>query len=227
MTVPSSGNPVAARLAVSVILLRESSEGPMLFVQHRSSTMDFAAGMMVFPGGRVDARDSLGWNFDDELLIAHADAWSRCSIGHPETAKMRSGILLAAAVREVMEECGVTLQPATLVPWANWVTPEGQPKRFDTYFYLGILPADIEPIHQTTEATSSQWMSARHIVDAELHGSLRLLPPTLTLIDELLESPQPPGPRTRNSGIIPVRPKPSDMEEFFRLRKIRRQENTD
>lgn len=45
-----------ARLAVSVIPLRESDMEPELFVQHRVSTMDFAAGMIVFPGGRAD-----GW----------------------------------------------------------------------------------------------------------------------------------------------------------------------
>nr|AAF76246.1 unknown [Arthrobacter sp. TM1] len=219
VSVASSGNHVPARLAVSVILLRESSEGPVLFVQHRSATMDFAAGMVVFPGGRVDERDSSGLNFDGGLLSKHAAAWSVCSIGEPKAARTNAGILLAAAVREVMEECGIALEPVVLVPWANWVTPEDQPKRFDTYFYLATLPADIEPIHQTTEATSSQWTNARQIINDELHGSLRLLPPTLTIIDELLKSPEPAVPRTRNTKIVPVRPQPGDMEKFFRLRR--------
>lgn len=223
MTEASPDNPVVVRLAVSVILLRESCEGPIIFVQHRSSTMDFAAGMVVFPGGRVDDRDSSGWNFDEEVLIRHAAAWSRCSIGDPKTAKRDAGILLAAARREILEECGVILEPSSFVPWANWVTSEGQPKRFDTYFYLGILPSGMEPRHQTTEATSSQWMNARQIVDAEARGSLRLLPPTLTIIDELLESPRPAAPRQLIREISPVRPRPGDMEAFFRLRRPREQ----
>lgn len=48
----------APRLAVSVVMLRDSPRGIEVFVQHRASTMDFAAGVIAFPGGRVDDVDS-------------------------------------------------------------------------------------------------------------------------------------------------------------------------
>lgn len=44
------------RSAVSVLPLRDGPAGLEVFVQHRAATMGFAAGMVVFPGGRVDAR---------------------------------------------------------------------------------------------------------------------------------------------------------------------------
>lgn len=159
------------RLAASVILVRDvplpaspgGSAGPEsagrpiskdavsdleVFVQHRVSTMDFAAGMVVFPGGRVDHADSSGWNFTDDVVEQHAAAWHRSSIAvEPASARHNAGRVLAAAQREVFEEAGLKLDAATLRPWANWVTPEDQPKRFDTYFYLA-CPAP-GPSHST------------------------------------------------------------------------------
>lgn len=49
--------PVTPRVAVSVVPLRDGPGGLEVFVQHRASTMDFAAGAVVFPGGRVDDVD--------------------------------------------------------------------------------------------------------------------------------------------------------------------------
>src|SRR4029453_345901 len=124
---------VTPRLAASVIILRDGPEGLEVFVQHRVSTMDFAAGMVVFPGGRVDDVDKQGWEYPDELLLRHARAWGKSSLAtngplRPEAA----GMLLAAAQREVFEEAGIQLEAGELLPWANWVTPTDQPKRFDT-----------------------------------------------------------------------------------------------
>ncbi|CAM4119988.1 hypothetical protein [Janibacter anophelis] len=50
-------SPVVPRPAVSVIPLRDGPDGLEAFVQHRATTMDFAAGVVVFPGGRCDPSD--------------------------------------------------------------------------------------------------------------------------------------------------------------------------
>ncbi|XAZ31084.1 NUDIX domain-containing protein [Paenarthrobacter ureafaciens] len=133
---PAKDTPVAeARLAASVILLRDASAGLEAFVQHRVSSMDFAAGMVVFPGGRVDASDAEGWDYSSELLERHAADWAMSSIAASDP-HAQAGTVLAAAIREVFEEAGLTLDASQLRPWANWVTPTDMPKRFDTYFYV-------------------------------------------------------------------------------------------
>ena len=215
----SGGQP--PRLAVSVVLLRDSPAGLEVFVQHRVSTMDFAAGMVVFPGGRVDNVDSSGWTFSGNLLDAHAAAWGRTSVSNDESrARHNAGRLLAAAVREVAEECGISLGQDSLVPWANWVTPEGQPKRFDTYFFVTTAGPGVEPRHQTTEAWQSHWLPVRQIIQDEAAGTLRLLPPTLTILDELLEIGAAASILKTRRAIESVRPCPGDMEEYFRLRRL-------
>lgn len=209
------------RLAVSVVLLRDSPNGLEVFVQHRVSTMDFAAGAVVFPGGRVDDIDSSGWEISGELLEAHAAAWGSTSISMDASkARHNAARLLAAAVREVEEECGISLEPAALTPWANWVTPEGQPKRFDTYFFVTTVAPDVEPKHQTTEALRSHWMPVRQLIHDEAAGTLILFPPTMAILDELLELGAVEPALARNRPIKPVRLRPGGIEEFYRLRRL-------
>lgn len=197
-----------------------AASGLEVFVQHRVSTMDFAAGMVVFPGGRVDNVDSTGWDFADDVVERHAAAWHRSSIAvEPASARHNAGRVLAAAQREVSEEAGLKLDAGTLRPWANWVTPEDQPKRFDTYFYVACPSAGAEPQHQTTEASSSLWMPVRGILDAEAAGTLKLMPPTLVLLDELLALGTVEAVLAEERDIFPVRPEPGALQEFFRLRR--------
>jgi 8-oxo-dGTP pyrophosphatase MutT (NUDIX family) len=98
--------PAEPRNAATVVLLREGttggSGGPEVYLLRRQTSMAFAAGMCVFPGGGVDPRD-----FD------HAVAWAGPS---PAAWATRLGTdeataraLVCAAVRETFEESGVLL----------------------------------------------------------------------------------------------------------------------
>lgn len=200
---------VAVRPATSVIMLRETSaRGLEVFVQHRVKTMDFAAGVVVFPGGRVDPEDvkvSDGIPLDDGDLAQHLRAWSRTdaatvgvgdSLASPEAqpvseqateAQAEQGIrtLLACAIREVEEETGQRIDPALLHPWANLVTPPGRSKRFDTYFFLAAGEELVELTHRTTEATNSEWLGVDELLTGETEGRYRLMRPTLALLTEL------------------------------------------
>lgn len=176
---------VPIRPAVSVIMLRDGGEGLEVFVQHRVSTMDFAAGAVVFPGGRVDPVDSEAANgievADPEV---HVDAWKESTIAEADAGWR---VLLAAAVREVAEETGAVLDPSLLRPWANWVTPLGQPKRFDTYFYIVSAEEADAPRHLTTEAHTSEWLPVTSILASAAAGDLMLMRPTFVLLSELAQ----------------------------------------
>ena len=176
---------VPIRPAVSVIMLRDGDEGLEVFVQHRVSTMDFAAGAVVFPGGRVDPVDSEAANgievADPDIHVA---AWKESTIAEADAGWR---VLLAAAVREVAEETGAVLDPSLLRPWANWVTPLGQPKRFDTYFYIVSAEEADAPRHLTTEAHTSEWLPVTSILASEAAGDLMLMRPTFVLLSELAQ----------------------------------------
>ncbi|MGO1397371.1 MAG: NUDIX hydrolase [Brevibacterium yomogidense] len=200
---------VPVRPATSVIMLRESATaGLEVFVQHRVTTMDFAAGVVVFPGGRVDPEDvklADGLGLEEELLASQLRAWRQTdastvglgdSLVAPETqpdsddaseAQAAQGVrtLLACAIREVEEETGQRIDPALLHPWANLVTPPGRTKRFDTYFFLAAGEELVELTHQTTEATNSEWLGVDELLTGETEGRYRLMRPTLALLTEL------------------------------------------
>lgn len=189
---PSDAGYVEPRLAVSVLMLRRDAPEIEVFIQHRVSTMDFAAGAVVFPGGRVDPIDyesAASHVLTPAEWDRHALAWERSAVAveGPTSVRDMSRVLVAAALREVQEETGAVLEAGELVPWANWVTPPGGPKRFDTYFYLAVVGPSSEPRHQTTEASASHWLPVREVLQGAADGTLQLMRPTFVLLKELAE----------------------------------------
>lgn len=176
---------VPVRPATSVIIVRDGVVGPEVFVQHRVQTMDFAAGAVVFPGGRVDPVD-----YRAAEAVASAvrpTAWER---GDMASVPDHARVLVATAVREVAEETGANLPAGSLFPWANWVTPPGPPKRFDTYFFVTTAAGTQNLRNTTTEAKLSEWLPVATVLErGSLHATapdaLQLMRPTRTLLEEL------------------------------------------
>ena len=143
--------PVTPRVAVSVVPLRDGAAGLEVFVQHRAATMDFAAGAVVFPGGRVDPGDREATG-DAAAHAEAATAWAQTSVTDGDVL----AALRAAAVRELAEETGLRVDPARLLPWDNWVTPAASPKRFDVSFFV-LADEDEVLTNTTTEAVRAGW----------------------------------------------------------------------
>ncbi|MBJ7458833.1 MAG: NUDIX domain-containing protein [Thermoleophilaceae bacterium] len=141
--------PVQPRPASSVLVLRDGDDGiEILFVQ-RSLSLKFMGGAWVFPGGTLHADDG---DAKDDL------AWK------------------TAGVRETFEEARITLpDPAALVPFSRWITPEMAPMRFDTRFYLALAPEGAQPSPDRREVDRAEWWTpakALHLFvkdEAELH----------------------------------------------------------
>jgi 8-oxo-dGTP pyrophosphatase MutT (NUDIX family) len=215
---------VAPRLAATVALLRDASDGSGIevYVLRRVASMAFAAGMHVFPGGTVDGRD-----------IDHATGW----VGPPPTVwaelfgvdePLARGLVLAA-VRETFEESGVLLagrrsedvvavitddsweadrrslvdhslsfadmldrrrlavRADLLRAWACWVTPEFEPRRYDTAFFVAAMPAGQQTRAVGGEADQVAWVRPREILAALAAGDVRMLPPTAVVLGEIAE----------------------------------------
>lgn len=95
---------VPVREAATVALIRDASVGGgvEVFLQHRVSTMQFAAGMSVFPGGGVEARDHLGtrpWRGPEP------EWWAERFSVDPD----RAAAAVRGVARELFEETGVLL----------------------------------------------------------------------------------------------------------------------
>src|SRR4051794_16194569 len=79
---------------------------------------------------------------------------------------------------KVLTDNGMVLALDELVPYAHWITPEGMPKRFDTWFFLAAAPPDQLGAHDGKESTDSIWVSPREALEGGETGRFKLPFPT-------------------------------------------------
>jgi 8-oxo-dGTP pyrophosphatase MutT (NUDIX family) len=200
------------RDAATVVLLRDGGAGIEVWLLTRVRQMAFAAGMSVFPGGRVDEDDAdLPW-------VGPAPAQLAARFGCDERLA-RS--LVGAAVRETFEETGVllTVPAASLAaaradveagrvpfgtllrehglavdaeavrPWARWITPAGEVRRYDTRFFVAALPPHAYAADLTSESSVATWVSVHEALAGQLRGERAMLPPTVATLRSVAEYP--------------------------------------
>jgi 8-oxo-dGTP pyrophosphatase MutT (NUDIX family) len=76
-----------------------------------------------------------------------------------------------------------------LVPYAHWITPEGMPKRFDTWFFLAAAPPEQVGAHDGKESTDSIWVSPREALAGGESGRFKLPFPTTRNLIRLGKQP--------------------------------------
>jgi 8-oxo-dGTP pyrophosphatase MutT (NUDIX family) len=79
---------------------------------------------------------------------------------------------------KVLTDNALLLALDELVPYAHWITPEGMPKRFDTWFFLAAAPPEQVGAHDGKESTDSIWVSPREALAGGESGRFKLPFPT-------------------------------------------------
>ncbi|GAA4012203.1 NUDIX hydrolase [Sphingomonas swuensis] len=150
--------------AATLVVMRDSPLGsPELLMVERPRTMAFAAGAMVFPGGRIDEAD---WS--DEAGL--------------EDAARR------AAIRETKEETGLAVGNDSLVPFARWRPDNVRHRRFDTFFFLAAAPLAHPPLRpQPSECERLLWVTAQAMLDMVGEGSASAIFPTIRNLERLAQ----------------------------------------
>jgi 8-oxo-dGTP pyrophosphatase MutT (NUDIX family) len=211
------GQPVPARDAATVVVLRDGPGGRETFLLRRRATMAFAAGKYVFPGGGVQDSD-----FEPVPWIGPGPAlWSEWLSCREDLARA----LVVAAIREVFEETGLLLAGADgiavtgetgglaaarrsveshqvtfgaflrarglwlradlLSPWAHWITPRFHPRRFDTRFFVAMLPAGQSAGVLTTESDHGEWITIERALADVRDGTMEMMRPTRHTLRQL------------------------------------------
>ena len=122
------------RPAATVVLWRESAQGPQVLMGQRGEGAVFMPSKFVFPGGRVDAEDHTA----ARPGFLSPDCARRLSLMAPEDAPPPE-VLVAAALRELTEETGLNLaamEHPSLRFIFRAITPPGRTRRFDARFLL-------------------------------------------------------------------------------------------
>jgi 8-oxo-dGTP pyrophosphatase MutT (NUDIX family) len=86
---------------------------------------------------------------------------------------------------ELLDRRGLVLRADLLRPWAHWITPEVEPRRFDTRFFVAALPPGQRTRDVGGEADRVTWCRPRSALDAFERRELGLMPPTHFTLMEL------------------------------------------
>ena len=88
-------------------------------------------------------------------------------------------------LRDWVVSDGWTLALSLLTPWSHWITPEARSQRYDTRFFLTIMPSEQQCLPDTMETTHGIWINPEKGLDANLQGDIPLSPPALVTLHEL------------------------------------------
>jgi hypothetical protein len=89
------------------------------------------------------------------------------------------------SLSELLQRRGLVLRADLLRPLAHWITPEVEPKRFDTRFFVARVPAGQVCRDVGTEADRRLWIRPAEALTADL----TLMPPTLAVLRDLAAHP--------------------------------------
>jgi 8-oxo-dGTP pyrophosphatase MutT (NUDIX family) len=213
---------VSLRPASTVLLLRADPAGFRVLLVQRSRAVGFMPTAWVFPGGKVDEGD----------------------ISLDEHAFPGAGFR-AAAAREVFEESGLWLGPVApphgsreamaaksttfaalasafpldlgaLKPWAHWVTPTLEPRRFDTWFFA-VEAREGVAVHDEGEMVASGWFRPADALEKAASGELPMAPPTWWTLTELSRHADIASVLAAERPLHPIEPVVASRESGFVL----------
>jgi 8-oxo-dGTP pyrophosphatase MutT (NUDIX family) len=91
---------------------------------------------------------------------------------------------------ELLRGRDLALRSDLLLPWSRWITPEFEPRRFDTYFFVALLPEGQRPRDVSGEADHTMWIRPEDALARAAAGEIGMLPPTIVTLAEVAACPR-------------------------------------
>jgi 8-oxo-dGTP pyrophosphatase MutT (NUDIX family) len=241
--------PAIPRDASTVIVLRDAAVGLETFCVLRHVRSGFLGGALVFPGGKVEPSDGdeawrslaaephpRGELFAGAAITARALAVTACRetleegrilpvdqpLADTEVEALRRELAASpGTLAAALERRGLRLALDALVPWARWITPEAESRRFDARFFLLELPPGQEGRHDEHETTMSFWARPAAVLERFMRGELFLAPPTTRALEMLAGVADVAAARAlaTEQSLLPICPSfcPDDTAPFLAL----------
>ena len=151
---------------------------------------EIAANPSLYSGGEGLDADTLGFRiaairetFEESGILLARPKGSTTLLDAARASKIEAAHRAALCEGKinflnVLADSGLWLALDELTPYAHWITPEGMPKRFDTWFFLAAAPEDQLGAHDGKESTDSIWVSPREALEGGENGRFKLPFPT-------------------------------------------------
>ena len=143
----------------------------------------------------ADLRTDEGWSRDREALLSHQQSFAQLLIDR-----------------------GLVLRSDLLVARGHWITPEFEPRRYDTRFFAARLPEGQVPDDLTTEADRADWTDPAALLRDYAAGEALLLPPTVVCCEQVAASGSAETFLTEPVTIAPVMPWPVEHDGAVSMR---------
>jgi 8-oxo-dGTP pyrophosphatase MutT (NUDIX family) len=213
--------PDGAIPAATLVIMRPAADGgpDEILMVKRSTNMAFAAGAVVFPGGRIDPDDYLvarRHGLADEAEGAARVAALRETLeetglavgwpelGEPDLAEVRRALLGGTLLSDILESRGERIALDSLVPFARWCPNFKEARTFDTRFYAVMAPPHGHELTvEEAEHSHIFWSSARDTLAMADRGEVAVIFPTRRNLERLAGQPDFPG-FSRHAHQFPV-----------------------
>jgi len=105
-----------------------------------------------------------------------------------EVQALRHGLMAEPETfADVLDCMGSRMDGAAVAYVAHWITPEAEPRRFDTRFFAAVVPEDAEPLPDEREASHALWLTPEDALARNRAGHLPMVFPTIHTLRALLE----------------------------------------
>ncbi len=201
---PAKDTPGEPRPAATIVLVRPAPDGLEVLLTRRPDSMAFAAGLHVFPGGRVESADAgprlvaraRGSRAEAAFRVAHRiaairETWEEVGVlladgptgrdADRSVARPRPGETFEALVTRL----DLALRTDDLVEIAHWTTPRSMDRRFDARFFVAELPPGVAIRPDAREVADHTWLTPRAALAAMAAGAIGMWPPTSTTLQRL------------------------------------------
>ncbi len=91
----------------------------------------------------------------------------------------------SSGFQQEVRKADLRLRISLLTPWAHWITPRVNSRRFDTRFFHCHIPEGQHCIPDFVEAVDGLWISPAQALEGNRTGRIPLSPPTLVTLFEL------------------------------------------
>jgi 8-oxo-dGTP pyrophosphatase MutT (NUDIX family) len=206
-----TSTPEGAIPASTLVIMRPGEDGKAddILLVKRASTMAFAPGAIVFPGGRVDPDDFVvarqhgfaDGDVDGAARVAAlretleetglAVGWG--GLYGPVLDEVRRSLLNGGLLSQILENRGERIDVGHLVPFARWCPNFKESRTFDTRFYAAQAPRDhAELSYEEAELSHLFWASAKDTLGMADRGELSVIFPTRRNLERLASAPSFP-----------------------------------
>ncbi|MGZ4031414.1 MAG: NUDIX hydrolase [Tumebacillaceae bacterium] len=194
--------------AATILLMRERSGRLEVYMTKRPDTMRVLPGYYVFPGGQMDDSDAdpkllsrcaalpaalnpeniplsfwmtaIRETFEEVgILLARDEQGNMIT---PEAVQTQRAALLAGQITfpEMIEQSNFQLAVDKLRYFGHRLTPrQVSPRRFDTRYFLTLLPPGTEPQPHAGEVSSAEWLEPKEALVKWEMGHIQMVAPTV------------------------------------------------